>query len=59
MDVDVASLMPNSTTQLMNNVNIALAAKSLDTMKTLGEGMVRMMEQSVTPHLGSNFDMTI
>jgi hypothetical protein len=59
MDFDVASLMPNSQAQLMTQINIALLAKNLDTVKTLGDATVQMMEQSVAPHLGSQFNMTV
>ena len=33
--------------------------KSLDMTQTLGAGMVQMMENSVTPYLGSNIDLYI
>ncbi len=59
MDIDVAALMPNSHAQLMTDINFALLAKNLDTMKTLGDATVKMMEQSVSPHLGSQFNMSV
>ncbi len=59
MDFDVAALMPNSQAQLMMNINVALLAKNLDTVETLGAATIQMMEQSVAPNLGSQFDMSV
>lgn len=41
------------------DVGIAVLAKSLDTIETLGQSMIKMMEQSVSPHLGQNIDLTV
>ena len=58
--MDITQLaVSNSQSQLMYNVSVAMMAKSLDTMQTAGDNMVKMMEQSVQPNLGSNFDMTV
>lgn len=63
--MDIARL---STAMSMNQVNtqigIAVLSKSMDTLETVGQGMVQMldaaaMEQSVNPNVGSNFDMRI
>lgn len=40
-------------------VEVAMLSKSLDTLETNGEGFVKLMEQSVTPNLGSNVDVFI
>ena len=45
-------------------MSTAVLSKSMDTLETLGQGMVAMidaaaMEQSVNPHIGGNFDMRI
>ncbi|MCR5607796.1 MAG: YjfB family protein [Lachnospiraceae bacterium] len=48
-----------SQTSLMNNVNIALLSKSLDANKEMGDNMVKMMEQSVTPNLGQSIDISV
>ncbi len=42
-----------------NQVGTAMLAKSIDTAEELGDDMVKMMEQSVTPQLGSNFDVSV
>ena len=36
-----------------------MLGKSLDMTQALGAGMVQMMENSVTPYLGSNIDLYI
>ncbi len=53
-----------SNASLNSRVGTAVLAKAMDTNKTLGEGLVEMidsaaMERSVNPHIGSNFDMTV
>lgn len=48
-----------SQTQLMMDVNTALLAMDMKTAKQMGADMIRMMEQSVTPNIGSIFDTTI
>lgn len=63
--MDIAGLsMAMSTNQVQTQVSTAVLSKSMDTLETLGQGMVQMidaaaMEQSVNPHVGGNFDMRI
>ncbi len=40
-------------------IDIAVFSKSLDTFQQTGESIVKMMEQSVNPNVGKNFDMTV
>lgn len=44
----------NSTT-----VGIAVLAQNLDTIEQAGQGMIKMMEQSVQPSLGQNIDLKV
>ncbi len=44
---------------LVNTVSTEMMAKSLDTQEKLADDMVKMMEQSVAPHLGSSFDIQV
>jgi hypothetical protein len=55
------SSLPISTNQPVTNTDVSMAvlAKNLDTVRKAGEGMVKMMEQSVNPGLGKNIDTTI
>lgn len=63
--MDIAGLsMAISTNQVQTQVSAAVLGKSMDTLETLGQGMVQMidaaaMEQSVNPAVGGNFDMRI
>lgn len=58
--MDIAELsMAMNTTRVMNDVSIAVLAKSLDTCQELGESTIQMMEQSVNPELGHNIDIRV
>lgn len=63
--MDIAALsMGISQADVINNVETAVLAKSLDTMKESGAGLIDMMnrsamEMSVNPELGANIDITI
>lgn len=58
MDIPAMSVAM-SQTQLMTQVNVAVLAKSLSSIETMGDNMVKMMEQSVSPNLGGNIDITV
>lgn len=57
----IASLPMLPTNQSANSVDVGVAvlSKSLDTVEVLGQSMIRMMEQSVTPQLGQNIDLRV
>ena len=58
--MDIAAIsMAMSQQNLMTNVNVALLSQSLDTVETIGDDMVKMMEQSVQPNLGQNIDIMV
>ena len=61
MDImDVANLSMNlSSSCVINDVQVAVLKKSLDTLETTGDGLTKMMEASVTPNLGQNIDISI
>lgn len=55
--MDIASLSTAMSTQnILNDVSVAMISKSLDTVEDMGDGMVKIMESSVTPYLGQNID---
>ena len=55
--MDIASLsMAMSASNVNSDVGIAVLGKNLDTLKQAGDGMLKMMESSVTPNLGQNID---
>lgn len=58
--MDITSLSTAlSTTQLQNDVGVLMLGKQLDTIEVMGDSMIKMMEQSVNPHLGANIDISI
>ncbi len=58
MDIAMISML-QSQSKILTDVNTALLGKNLDTVEELGDGLVKMMEQSVTPYLGQNIDLKI
>ncbi len=58
MDIAMLSML-QSQSNILTDVNTALLGKNLDTVEELGDGLVKMMEQSVTPYLGQNIDFKI
>ena len=60
--MNIASI-PVSTNQYQSAISpaigIAVLAKNLQTAELAGQGMIRMMEQSVNPDLGKNIDIKI
>ena len=61
MDImDVANLSMNlNSSRVINDVQVAVLKKSLDTLETTGDDLPKMMEASVTPNLGQNIDISI
>ncbi len=57
---DIASMsMTMAANKSAQDIGVAMLDKSLDNFRENGAEMVKMMEQSVTPYLGSNFDMSV
>ena len=48
-----------SSSRVINDVQVAVLKKSLDTLETTGDDLTKMMEASVTPNLGQNIDISI
>ena len=58
--MDIAGLsMALAQTKVMNDFSTAMLAKSMDTTEAISESMIQMMEQSVTPNLGTNIDIRL
>lgn len=63
--MDIAALsMAMAKNRLTTDFGVAMLSKSLDVSASLGDSLVNMMdrsmmEQSVTPHLGANIDLTV
>lgn len=58
MDIAALSVAMNMA-DVQNQVGIAMLDKSLDTLDDMGSGMIKMMEASVTPHIGQNIDVSV
>ncbi len=52
-------LLHSTPSQPANSITVGVAvlSKNLDTVEKAGESLIKMMEQSVTPHLGQNIDV--
>ena len=45
-----------SQTNLQQQASVSVMDKVMDQSEKKSDGMIKMMEQSVSPHLGSNID---
>lgn len=58
--MDITSLSTAlSMTQVTNDIGVAMLSKQMDTMEDMGDSMIKLMEQSVNPHIGGNIDISI
>ena len=58
--MDIAALSTSmALTDLQSQVGVAMLSKGLDTVEVLGDSMIKMMENSVTPHLGGNIEIRV
>jgi len=58
MDI-IALSMDLAQTQLQTSVGTAILDQSMNLTSDLGEGLKQMMEQSITPNLGGNIDISL
>lgn len=60
MYMDIASLSTAlSMTKVNNEIGVLMLGKQLDQAEIMGDSMIKLMEQSVTPHLGGNIDVSV
>ena len=58
--MDIAALsMGMSQQNIMSQIGVAVLDKSLSTVSSATDSMVKMMEQSVNPSLGQNIDISM
>ena len=58
MDItEISSSISQANT--LNAVGTAVLSMSLDMAETTGENVVKMMELSVNPNIGSNIDVSV
>lgn len=55
----LGSVEANSATSTMGQVGMAMLDKSLELNDEINKSMIQMMELSVNPAIGGNFDMSI
>ncbi len=58
MDIASMSLRMNQT-NVMRDVNIAVLDNALEQQQADGAALTKMMEASVQPNLGQNFDVRV
>ena len=56
--INTAAAMTNSTAGVQRQVATQITAMGLDQMQQQGESLKKMMEMSVNPGLGGNFDVS-
>ena len=59
MEIGGFSPVAMSAANVMNDISIKVLSQNLDTMESLGNGMVKMTEMSVSPHVGGNIDVRL
>ena len=58
--MDIASLSTSlSMANVQNAFGVLMLSKQLDTVEDMGDSMIKLMEQSVNPHLGGNIDISV
>ena len=58
--MDIASLSTAlSMANVQNDFGVLMLSKQLDTVEDMGDSMIKLMEQSVNPHVGGNIDISI
>lgn len=61
MDINALSSLSvaASAASTDNYTSVAVLKMSLDDYEVMSAEMTKMLEQSVTPHIGRNFDVTV
>ena len=58
--MDIAALSMNmATVDLQTKIGTAVMELSMDMVEQVSDSMRQMMEQSVTPYLGGNIDISV
>lgn len=58
--MDIAALSTSmSLANIQTDFGIAMLDKSLENMEVMGDGIKKILETSVNPHIGGNFDMSV
>lgn len=58
--IDITALSTSmSTSNLLTEVSFALCNMAMEDMEVNAEGLRKIMEQSVNPHIGQNIDISV
>ena len=58
--MDIAALSTSmSQMNLTSQIGTAVLSMSMDMAETAGDGLIKVMESSVTPELGTNIDIRV
>lgn len=55
----LSAINTSEPSSLMEFVGVKMLDKSLDASVSMNDSMIRMMENSVTPYLGGNIDVSV
>lgn len=55
----LSAINASEPASLMESVSVKMLDKALDTSASMNDSMIRMMENSVTPHIGGNIDLYV
>ena len=55
----LSAINATEPSSLMESVGVKMLDKSLDASVSMNYSMIRMMENSVTPYLGGNIDVSV
>ena len=55
----LSAINASEPSSLMESVGVKMLDKSLDASVSMNNSMIRMMENSVTPYIGGNIDVSV
>ncbi len=55
----LSAINASEPSSLMESVSVRMLDKALDSSASMNDSMIRMMENSVTPHIGGNIDLSV
>ena len=55
----LSAINASEPSSLMESVGVKMLDKSLDASVSMNDSMIRMMENSVTPYLGGNIEVSV
>lgn len=55
----LSAVSVSEPSSLMESVSVKMLDKALDANASMNDSMIRMMENSVTPYLGGNIDVSV